>query len=118
MQRSILVVDNKRNVVEVLVKLLAKEGYRVRAAFDGQAALREIEREPPDLVLADVLMPRVDGESLASRLRISGWTRPVVHMSAVHSAVDAPGLPFVPKRFDLDGLLWSISHAFEGHGSA
>jgi two-component system response regulator MprA len=113
MERSILVVDDDHAVVAVLVDLLAEEGYQVRYAFDGQAALRAIAHTAPDLVLADVMMPQVDGVSLARHLRMLGWTMPVVLMSAVYSYVDVPGLPFVEKPFDLDVLLGVITNAFE-----
>jgi two-component system, OmpR family, response regulator MprA len=117
MEQSILVVDNKRYVAEVLVELLDEEGYRVRYAFDGQAALSEIARNAPDLVLADVMVPKVDGISLAKQLRAQGTTIPVVLMSAFDSAVDVPGLPFVPKPFNLDALLRVITRALEDHNS-
>jgi DNA-binding NtrC family response regulator len=118
MERSILVVDDDHTVVEMLVTLLAEEGYRVRYAFDGQAALRAIAHTAPDLVLADVVMPQVDGVSLSRRLQMLGWMMPVVLMSAAYAYVDVPGLPFVPKPFDLDVLLQVISHAFEDRGGA
>jgi len=115
MDRAILVVDDDHAVVEVLVELLDEAGYRVRSAVDGQAALQEIARTAPDLVLADVMMPKLDGVSQARRMRTLGWTMPVVLMSAVYAYVDVPGLPFVPKPFDLDGLLQVIAHAFDDH---
>jgi DNA-binding response OmpR family regulator len=113
MQRSILVVDDDHDVAEMLVKLLTEEGYRVRAASDGKAALWEIEVEPPDLVLADVVMPQVDGVALTRQLRARGKSIPVVLMSAVYGYVDVPGLPFVPKPFNLEGLLREITRVFD-----
>jgi DNA-binding NtrC family response regulator len=113
MQQSILVVDDDHDVSEMLVELLTEEGYRVRAAFDGQAALWQIEVDPPDLVLADVVMPKVDGVALASKLRVRGRKIPVVLMSAVYSYVDVPGLHFIPKPFNLDAVLRVITRVFE-----
>jgi len=112
MARSILIVDDDHDVVHVLAELLALEGYRVRCAFDGQAALWEVDRDPPDLVLTDVVLPQVDGMSLARQFRARGWAIPLVLMSAAYAYVDLPGLPFVPKPFDLDVLLQVIAHAF------
>jgi CheY-like chemotaxis protein len=117
MERSILVVADDQDVVKVLVDLLDAEGYRVRYAFDGRAALRAIARDAPDLVLADVMMPQVDGISLARRLQMLGWMMPVVLMSAVCADVDVPGVPFVPKPFDLEVLLQVIAHTLEDRGS-
>jgi DNA-binding response OmpR family regulator len=113
MDRSILVVDDDHTVVALLVDLLNEEGYRVRYAFDGQAALREIARDAPDLVLTDMTMPHVNGVSLAGRLRLSGWMMPVVLMSAGYGAADVPGFPFVAKPFDLDVLLQVVTHALD-----
>ena len=118
MPRSILVVDNDHTVVELLIDLLDEEGYRVRYAFDGQAALREITRDAPDLVLTDMTMPHVNGVSLAGRLRLLGWMMPVVLMSAGYRADDVPGFPFVAKPFDVDVLLEVITHAFGNRSGA
>ena len=49
MERSILIVDDDHDVADLLADLLDEEGYRVRCAFDDQAALREIAREAPDV---------------------------------------------------------------------
>jgi CheY-like chemotaxis protein len=114
MDRSILVVDDDLDVLNVVVELLTEEGYRIRCACDGQAALQQIEREPPDLVLADVVMPEVDGVSLANQLQGSGI--PVVLLSAVYDAVDLPGVPFLQKPFNLDALLKVISRVLADHG--
>jgi DNA-binding NtrC family response regulator len=113
MQRSILVVDDDDDVAEMLVKLLTEEGYRVRAVCDGKAALWQIEVEPPDLVLADVVMPQVDGVALTRQLRARGKSIPVVLMSAVYSYVDVPGLHFISKPFNLDAVLRVITRVFE-----
>jgi DNA-binding NtrC family response regulator len=117
MDQSILVVDDDHDMAEVLEELLDEEGYRVRCAFNGEAALREIAHEPPDLVLADVVMPQVDGVSLAKQLQARGRAVPVVLMSAVYSYVDVPGLPFLPKPFNLDALLRVIAREIEAHAA-
>lgn len=116
MTHSILVVDENRDFAHVLTALLAAEGYRVRCAFDGQAALQEIDRDPPDVVLADVTLPKVDGVSLVRRLRTWGTSIPVILMSAADSYVDVPGVAFVPKPFDVEHLLDAITQALAGRG--
>jgi CheY-like chemotaxis protein len=113
MNRSILVVDDNHDVALVLSELLTEEGYRVRCAFDGQAALREIAREPPALVLADVMMPHPDGVTLAKQLRPLDGGIPVVLLSAVYDDVDVPGVHFLPKPFELDELLRLIARILE-----
>ena len=117
MERSILVVDDDHTIVALLVELLDEEGYRVRYAFDGRAALQAVAHDLPDLVLTDVMMPDVGGLSLLRRLRRLGYLMPVVLMSAVYSAVIEPGVPFVRKPFDLDTLLGVVAHALDGAGT-
>jgi CheY-like chemotaxis protein len=112
MERSILVVDDDHDVVEVLVELLDAEGYRVRYAFDGQAALREIERESPDLVVADVNMPEVEGRTLTNQLPAHGMVMPVVLLTTAYADVDVPGVQFVPKPFDLEYIIEVIARVF------
>jgi CheY-like chemotaxis protein len=111
MDRSILVVDDDHDVAKVLADLLTEEGYRVRCAGDGQAALRAIARDPPDLVLADVEMPHLDGVTLAEQVWLRGGGIPVVLLSAVSPEVDLPGVQFLAKPFELDALLRLIGRA-------
>jgi two-component system, cell cycle sensor histidine kinase and response regulator CckA len=101
---TILVVDDDRPIANVLADLLCDEGYDVRTAYDGQAALREIEREPVDLIVSDVSMPTLDGPTLVRRLRERGESTPVILMSAVYQDIDIPGVEFMPKPFDVGHL--------------
>jgi CheY-like chemotaxis protein len=96
--------------------LLASEGYRVRCAYNGQQALAIIVRDPPDLVISDVMMPLIDGLTLTRQLRGRGDQTPVVLMSAAYADVDLPGVRFVPKPFDLDYMLQVVGRVFEEIG--
>jgi signal transduction histidine kinase/PAS domain-containing protein len=82
-QGRVLVVDDNSDMRAYLVRLLSGR-YDVRAAQDGTDALRQLERWRPDLVLSDVMMPRLDGIGLLQALRAHGDTReiPVVLLSA------------------------------------
>jgi DNA-binding response OmpR family regulator len=66
---SILVVDDEPSVAEVVSLYLKREGFNVRQARDGQAALDAIEESVPDLVVLDVMLPHVDGLEILRRLR-------------------------------------------------
>ena len=109
--RSVLVVDDDPPILTMVAELLTEEGYDVRAVYDGLAALAEIERDQPDVVVSDVTMPRLDGIELVRELRRHGHGVPVVLMSAVYDDVDLPGVRFVPKPFGLDTLLTAIEEA-------
>lgn len=105
---TVLVVEDEPAIREVVTELLQDEGYAVRQASDGLQAIDELEVDDVDLVLSDVRMPRLDGPSLARRLRRRGHAVPVVLMSAVNVEVDLPGVRFLPKPFDSDHLLHVI----------
>ncbi|HEY8202313.1 MAG TPA: response regulator [Actinomycetota bacterium] len=65
----VLVVDDEPMVRDVLARYLAKEGFAVETAEDGEAALTAYERTAPDLVLLDLMLPRVDGLEVFRRIR-------------------------------------------------
>jgi DNA-binding response OmpR family regulator len=69
MAKVILVVDDEPNILLSLEYLMEQAGYEVRSARDGEAALAEIERAPPDLVLLDVMMPKRDGFEVCQLIR-------------------------------------------------
>ena len=66
---SILVVDDEPNILLSLQFLMKKAGYDVRTAKDGEEALAEIARAKPDLVLLDVMMPKLDGFTVCQRIK-------------------------------------------------
>ncbi|MET8123199.1 ATP-binding protein [Micromonospora sp. NPDC005189] len=80
----ILVADDNSDMRAYLSRLLAGQGWRVRAVTDGRQALDEVHRDLPDLVLTDVMMPVLDGFDLVRRLRADPATRalPVLVLSA------------------------------------
>ncbi|MFB4310194.1 response regulator transcription factor [Actinomadura sp. GTD37] len=107
----ILVVDDEPAVRESLSSSLEFEGYRVAAAADGAMALQRLERESPDLVVLDVLMPRMDGLTTCRRLRALGATMPVLMLTARDmvgdrvTGLDAGADDYLAKPFELDELL-------------
>ncbi len=66
---KILVVDDDKNICELLRLYLVKEGYGVTIANDGTAALQEFDKLHPDLVLLDVMMPGIDGWEVCRKIR-------------------------------------------------
>lgn len=116
--RVILVVDDERPICNLLSELFEDEGYRVCRAYDGHAALALAERQRPDLILSDVMMPGLDGVSLVRRLRDRGVRAPAVLMSAVFADVDLPNVRFVPKPFDVDHILAVVDRLMRTTGRA
>lgn len=104
---AILVVDDERYIVDLLSDLLEDEGYQVDRAYDGVAALEQIGRHQPDLVVADVMMPRLDGLSLADEINARGLGIPIILMSAAVTP-RTDHVAFIPKPFDIDAMLGLI----------
>ncbi len=102
-QRLVLVVEDNPLTLDAVVAALDEEGYRVRRAVDGMDAIGEMQQEVPDLVIADIHMPRMSGGELVRRLR--EWNVPVILLSADTNWSRTAGVVFVPKPFDLDHLL-------------
>lgn len=69
MPKNVLIVDDEPNIVLSLQFLMKKAGYDVRVARDGEEALAEIAKAPPDLVLLDVMMPKRDGFDVCQTVR-------------------------------------------------
>jgi len=67
--KKILVVDDEKKLADLLKAYLEHEGYRVLQASDGVQALAKFESEKPDLVVLDVMMPRIDGLETCQRIR-------------------------------------------------
>ena len=68
---KVLIVDDEPNILLSLKFLMTRAGYAVRTAKDGEEALAEIGRDPPDLMLLDVMMPKVDGFTVCQRVKSS-----------------------------------------------
>ncbi len=85
---AILVVDDDTPIRRMLDRTLSAEGYDVRGAADGGAALAAIERSAPDLVVLDVAMPGLDGIAVCRRLRAKGMTIPILLLTARDSVDD------------------------------
>ncbi len=68
-QETILIIEDDADIVELMQYNLAKEGFQVRIARDGEAGLHEVRRHRPDLVLLDLMMPGLDGLEVCRRIR-------------------------------------------------
>ncbi len=69
MAHRILIVDDEPSIVISLQFLMAREGYQVAVAGDGEAALQAMAASPPDLVILDVMMPKLNGFDVCQRIR-------------------------------------------------
>ena len=108
----LLVVDDEPAFVTVLSELLEEEGYEVQVAFDGEQALRLLASgDPPDLVLTDVMMPRLSGTGLLAEARRlhGGHQLPFLLLSAGPiPRVEDERVIFMEKPLRLDHLLDNV----------
>ena len=86
-KERILIVDDDKNICELLRLYLEKEGYEAAMAHDGESALAVFEEKQFDLVLLDVMMPRVDGWETCRRIRAKGNT-PIIMLTAKGETFD------------------------------
>jgi CheY-like chemotaxis protein len=117
---TILVVEDEFAVAEFLSIALREEGYQVVVARDGREGLARIADAHPDLILCDVMMPRLDGREMCHMIQAdSAYSRiPIVMMSAVpEQMIRRDGNPrrrchyaaFLLKPFSLDALLNTVA---------
>jgi DNA-binding response OmpR family regulator len=115
MNAYVLVVDDDPSICGLLVDLLEAEGYRVSTAPDGEAALALAVAEPPDLLITDLWMPRLDGQGLVAALRARGLGMlPVICISGLPRPAGIPSQRFIAKPFDLVLLLRAVEDALSG----
>jgi two-component system OmpR family response regulator len=113
---SVLIVDDEDAIRDFLRSAFEAEGYTVLAAGDGEAALALCDRYRPDVVLLDLMMPRVDGVGFLCQFRRAhGHHTPIFMMSAAWSAIERAQKAGVTgafvKPFDLDEVLDAVAAA-------
>lgn len=87
MTHTVALVDDDRNILTSVTMALEAEGFRVRAYTDGAEALSALERQPPDIAILDIKMPRLDGMELLKRLRQKS-TLPVIFLTSKDDEID------------------------------
>ena len=87
MKKTILIVDDEQPIIDVLVYNLEKEGYRTIQATDGLAAVDLALEEKPDLMLLDIMLPKLDGLSVCKRVR-NYLNIPILMLTARDSEID------------------------------
>ena len=87
-QVSVLLVEDEPSFVEALVVGLKREGFRVDVAYDGAEALEKFSAAQPDLVLLDIMLPKVSGIDVCRTIRASGARTPIIMVTAKTSEID------------------------------
>lgn len=111
MNKKILVVEDEKNIVDILVFNLKREGYDTLEAYDGAAGLKLALEQDPDLILLDLMLPGLDGFEVCRRLREQGRTTPIIMLTAREEETDKVlGLElgaddYITKPFSMRELL-------------
>ncbi|HEX3393872.1 MAG TPA: response regulator transcription factor [Acidimicrobiales bacterium] len=106
-RQQILVVDDEPSIVDAVATTLRYEGFDVRVANSGRAALNQIQESPPDLIVLDIMLPDLDGLEVTRRLGSDGIKVPVLFLTARDSVDDkvagltVGGDDYVTKPFSL-----------------
>ncbi len=82
MSKTILVVDDEKNIADILGFNLKKEGYQVLTAYDGEQALAIYKEASPDLILLDVMLPKLSGFDVCNQIRQKDYKTPIIMLTA------------------------------------
>jgi len=117
----VLIVDDELNIRRVLAAMLKREGYEVTTASDGEQALAVLQKTPVEVVVTDLVMPRVNGLELLQRVGIQFPDIPVIMITA-HGTVDsavaalkAGAFDYITKPFEQEELKKVIAKAARAH---
>jgi DNA-binding response OmpR family regulator len=126
--KKILIVDDDPDVVDACRMFLEHSGFHVSAAYSRREGLEAIERDPPDIVVLDVMMERPDdGFAMARELRAVGFHRPIVMLTSISAATgtafgpDAEMLPvdaFLDKPISPGDLVAEVCRLLDRTGAA
>ncbi len=124
--KSILVVEDEVDLATLLSRQLQREGYQCRVVTDGAAALSEVQRRPPDIILLDRMLPKMSGDDVAMRLRSDTRSAkiPIVMLTAKTDEMDqlvgfALGADdYIQKPFSMKLLVARIAAVLRRHEAA
>ncbi len=87
MSKKILVVDDEKPISDIIKFNLKKENYDVVVAYDGEEAVAQVEAEKPDLIILDLMLPKMDGIEVAREVR-KKYNMPIIMVTAKDSEID------------------------------
>jgi len=116
LQENILIVDDLPENVRLLSSLLKDQGYGISSAIDGQAALKTVETDRPDLILLDIMLPVMDGYQVCRILKSQPETRhiPIIFLSGLDSELDkveafkVGGADYITKPFFVEEVVFRV----------
>ena len=88
MAKTILIVEDEQNIVDILSFNLSREGYQTLEALDGPTGLQLALEQNPDLILLDLMLPGMDGFEVCRQVRESGSSTPIIMLTAREEETD------------------------------
>ncbi len=121
-RKKVLVIEDEEGVREMVGRMLTKSNFEVEEAVDGLDGLRKIDSALPDLIIADVMMPNLDGLTLVKALKKFKETKsvPVIFLTAKGDArsmiegINVGAKYYVTKPFQMDDLMSKVGKVFGG----
>lgn len=112
----ILVIDDEPAILRIVTLALADTGVAVITANDGESAAAFLETHKPDMIIADVRLPGIDGVEIARRVRADPALSaiPILLMSAYDEPRGHPADAFLPKPFDIDQFSERVTEFLKG----
>ena len=122
-RRTILMIDDEANLRRVVARRLEQQGYRALSAASGEEGLQIAETELPDLILLDIMMPKMKGRDVCAKLKANPKTAeiPVLFLTAlgladhVKAGMDVGGEDYIVKPFDAPKLMERIAVCLARH---
>ena len=94
MDKKILIVDDEKNIRDIIIYNLKKEGYQILQAADGEEGVRLAMEEEPDLILLDIMMPKMDGYDACKKIRETKNTQIIMLTARAEEVDKVRGLEF------------------------
>ena len=88
MEKTVLIVEDETNIVDILSFNLEREGYNTIEAYDGQTGLQLAREQNPDLILLDLMLPKMNGFDVCRQLRAEGSATPIIMLTAREEEAD------------------------------
>lgn len=123
-KKSILIIEDEHSVRQLVSRLLTKHGFEVQIARDGLDALHQLEEVRPDLIIADVMMPNLDGLTLVKALKRRKETRaiPVIFLTAksdplsMIEGINSGAKFYITKPFQIEDVLTKVNKVLSERG--
>jgi len=112
--KKVLIIDDEKDYASVLKDRLEFEGYEASVAFDGSSGITAIEKFQPDVILLDIMMPAMDGFTLAKELQHRSSSVPIIFVTAFGREPNEDQKktigrsPFITKPFEMNDLMEAI----------